>query len=158
MATAYAIGVWRLLHGSRAGTWGPPLLAVVGVGLVVAGVVLPDPQNGFPPGVPTPATPTSHSLAHNMSFLVIFGVLVVAAAIFARRDFGAGRPGWAVYSIVTAAAFLPVFSWMAHTRFAPSIGYLFQYLMILHGFLWHALLARRLLREARRTRLASPER
>src|SRR6516164_11303750 len=47
---ACAVGMRRTLRGSRGGTWGPLLIAVMGVGLIGAAFFRADPGLGFPPG------------------------------------------------------------------------------------------------------------
>jgi hypothetical membrane protein len=46
---AFAIGVQRSLNS----TIGAVLLALFGIGLLIAGVFSPDPVRGYPPGAPT---------------------------------------------------------------------------------------------------------
>lgn len=43
LVIAGALGVRRLLRGTRGGTWGPVLLAVYGLGLIGAGIFTADP-------------------------------------------------------------------------------------------------------------------
>jgi len=50
--TAYAVGMRRVLHPGRGGTWGPLLIGAFGVSQIVGGVFLADPGLGFPPGAP----------------------------------------------------------------------------------------------------------
>jgi hypothetical membrane protein len=45
---ASAVGMWRALHGTRGGTWGPLLLGLYGVGLIGAAMFTADPGMGFP--------------------------------------------------------------------------------------------------------------
>lgn len=149
LVIAFAIGVRRLLHGGRAGTWGPILLASFGLGLFGAGVFLPDPFGGFPPGAQTPTTPTVHSLVHIGCFLFIFISLVASTLVFARREFSAKHTGWGIYSIVTGTVFVVVWPAVAKTGYAAGMGLLFIFLMGLICFLWHTLLALRLLRALR---------
>src|SRR5215472_17226118 len=52
-----AIGLWRTLHGGASGTLAPVLIGLHGLLLVVVGVFVTDPVNGFSPGAVTPATP-----------------------------------------------------------------------------------------------------
>jgi hypothetical protein len=56
---ACAVGMWRVLRPGRGGTWGPFLVGVNGVGLVVAGIFVTDAGAGFPPGAPAGAPPLS---------------------------------------------------------------------------------------------------
>ncbi|WP_234800730.1 DUF998 domain-containing protein [Luteitalea pratensis] len=59
LVIAGAIGVRRVLHPGRGGTWGPLLLSVYGLGLIGAGVFPADPGQGFPPGTPMGAATLS---------------------------------------------------------------------------------------------------
>src|ERR1051325_9562011 len=47
-----AIGWGRVLAGRKAATWGPRLLMLFGVGMMLAGIFHPDPALGFPGGTP----------------------------------------------------------------------------------------------------------
>jgi hypothetical membrane protein len=48
LAIAYAVGMRRVLHQGRGGTWGPLLIGAYGAGLIAAGIFPPDPGFGFP--------------------------------------------------------------------------------------------------------------
>jgi len=47
---ACAVGMRRALRHGRGGTWAPLLVGLWGLGLIVAGIFLPDAAAGFPPG------------------------------------------------------------------------------------------------------------
>src|SRR5690348_5284254 len=49
---AFAIGLRRVLKGSRGGTWGPILIGLAGIGLFGAGIFTTDPIYGYPPSAP----------------------------------------------------------------------------------------------------------
>jgi hypothetical protein len=87
LAIAFAVGVRRLLHPGRAGTWGPVFIGAYGVGLVIAGIFGPDPSMGFPPGAPEgiPTSMSTHSAIHGAAFLVSLVGLVGSCIVFARR-------------------------------------------------------------------------
>src|SRR4029453_13915282 len=59
---ACAVGMWRVLHPGRSGTWGPLLVGGFGLGLILAGIFTTDPGAGFPPGAPAggPQQPRRH--------------------------------------------------------------------------------------------------
>ena len=80
----YAWGLWRRLHPGRAGTWGPILIGVYGLGLVTVGVFRTDPSNGFPPGVIETTGPSWHGAIHALGGLFTFLVLAAALAVFVR--------------------------------------------------------------------------
>jgi hypothetical membrane protein len=105
----YAVGLWRRLHPGRAGTWGPLLIGVYGLGLIVVGVFRTDPSNGFPPGVPTPTQPTSHGAIHALVGLFLFLALTAALAVFARLFFARKERGWAGYCLASAVLLLLIF-------------------------------------------------
>src|SRR5712691_3784947 len=50
LTIAGAVGMRRVLTGSRGGTWGPILVGIYGLGLIGAGFFVADPAWGFPPG------------------------------------------------------------------------------------------------------------
>jgi Protein of unknown function (DUF998) len=87
--TGAAVGMRRVLHPGRGGTWGPLLIGAVGVGMVAAGVFVADPADGFPPGTP-PGRPDTLSWHSGLHFLV--AGLAYLALIAASFVFAAGSP------------------------------------------------------------------
>ena len=78
LVIACAVGLRRALQRGRAGTWGPLLVGVYGLGLVGAGLFSADPVPGFPPGT-TPATQFStHGALHLLFSSVAFLSLIAA--------------------------------------------------------------------------------
>lgn len=65
----------------------PVLLGVAGVGFVLAGVFVMDPENGFPIGTPDgPVDSMSwHGVAHSVAAAVAFTALAAAAAVLTVR-------------------------------------------------------------------------
>ncbi len=111
LSIACALGVRRVLRGSRGGTWGPLLVAVYGAGLIAAGAFVADPMNGFPPGAPagSPSAVSWHGLLHLFSGAVGFVALISACFVFARRFAGLGQRAWCTYSVATGVLFLAAF-------------------------------------------------
>jgi len=110
LTIAGAVGMRRILHGNRGGTWGPLLVGIYGVGLIGAGFFVADPALGFPPGTPTNATAISwHGLMHFICGGVGFLALIAACFVFARRFAILGQRGWAAYSVATGAIFFAAF-------------------------------------------------
>jgi hypothetical protein len=103
---ALAVGVRRVLHPGRAGTWGPLLLGGLGTGLVIGGVFSTDPALGFPPGAPAgmPATMSWHAMLHSLGFFLAFSSLTAACFVLARGLASRGRRTWAVASVATGIA------------------------------------------------------
>jgi hypothetical protein len=112
LAIACATGMRRVLRGGPAGTWGPLLLGVFGVGTMVSAVFRADPTDGFPPGTPAGRVTAMswhgslHMAFSGMSFLA----LVAACFVLARRFTSQRQRGWAAYSRITGVIFLAGFA------------------------------------------------
>ncbi|HYW88508.1 MAG TPA: DUF998 domain-containing protein [Chloroflexota bacterium] len=92
---AGVLGLSRQLGGS----WGPRLLGVYGLALLVAGVFVTDPTHGYPAGAEN-ALPTTSGLLHGLAGLFCFNSLMIAVFVFGRYFSGRSR-GWAHYSLAT---------------------------------------------------------
>ena len=103
LTIAAAVGVRRALGGGRLGRVAPVLLALFGVGFIGAGLFVPDPAFGFPPGTPdtVPTHQSWQSVMHGVSAMVAFAFLVGACLTLGYRFARERRWGWAVYSVVT---------------------------------------------------------
>lgn len=150
----FALGVRRSLGGGRGVVWGPILLAVAGVGLILAGIFVTDPAFGYPPG--TPDGPTLHTSLHGSLHFFIGGLaffIGVSAAcfVFARRF--AGDPswrGWAAPSVVAGVVVLIfLLAYAAVAALVPGGGLagLLERVSIFTGLIWVALFAFRLLNQ-----------
>ena len=83
---ACAVGMRRIMRGSRGGTWGPWLIGILGADLIGAAFFRADPGLGFPPGTPADASTLSlHGLGHLIVGTVSFLSLIAACFVFARR-------------------------------------------------------------------------
>ena len=151
----FAVGVRQTLRSGRGATWGPILLAIVGIGLIVAGVFVTDPAYGYPPG--TPPGPAVHTTLHGSIHFFIGGVaffscLPASCFVLARRF--AGDPqwkGWAASSVAAGVLMLAFF--VAYAAVAAKVqggpaGFL-ERVSIGIGVVWMALFALRLLRQMR---------
>jgi hypothetical protein len=134
MTLAFAAGLRR----AGAGVWGPRLIAVFGLSLVLAGVFVADPALGFPVGTPAAATPVSwHGLAHFAVGAVGFGCVAAAGLVLGARFAAAGHRGWARYSRLTGVLFLATFAAVASGRpgtvpvFVAGVVALFTWLTLL---------------------------
>jgi len=103
LSVGFAVGMWRVLHPGRGGTWGPLLVAGFGTGLVAGGVFVPDPALGFPAGAPEgiPDDLSWHAVLHAVAPPVAFLSLILTCFVFVRRFVGLRRRGWAAYSGAT---------------------------------------------------------
>jgi hypothetical protein len=110
LVIAGAVGMKHDLRGSRAGTWGPLLVGIYGLGLIGAGIFVADPALGFPPGTPADAHNLSgHGIMHFVTGGIGFLALIVACFVFARRFSLLKQRGLAVFSILTGIFFFAAF-------------------------------------------------
>jgi len=109
---AGAVGLRMALRPGRGSTWAPRLVALTGVGLIVAGVFTTDAGAGFPPGSPAGAPAMSwHGVLHEVGFALSFVGAIGACGVFARRYAALGRRGWAVAAVATVVAVLVIAGW-----------------------------------------------
>ena len=89
----------------------PVLLGIAGVGVVLAGVFVMDPENGFPVGTPDgPADSMSwHGVAHSVAAAVAFTALAAAAVVLTVRAVRARQVSAAVgHGIVGLVLLVPI--------------------------------------------------
>jgi hypothetical protein len=148
-------GFRRAFRVGRGATLVPLLIAIYGVGLVGAGVFSPDPSYGYPPGAPLgPAASYSvHGTLHEVAGYMIFGPLIAACFVLARRfATQPRRRRWAAYSFLTGLA-IPAFIAGAFNAWASghatNFGGVFQRMAIIAGWGWIALVALRTMRDTK---------
>jgi hypothetical protein len=110
---ACAVGMWRVLRQGRSSTWGPLLVGVLGVGLIVAGVFVTDAGAGFPPGAPAgaPEHITWHGILHEVGFIVASVSWTAACFVFLRRFAALKQRGWVAAGVAAPVAVLVIDSW-----------------------------------------------
>jgi hypothetical membrane protein len=98
-----AVGLRSVVRTGPGSRWGPILIGLAGVGIVLAGVFVTDPGYGYPPGAPAgmPTTASWHGQIHDFVSLFVFGGLAAAMLVMARRFVGEGSR-WTLYSRVSA--------------------------------------------------------
>jgi hypothetical membrane protein len=136
---AFAYGLRRAVPSGKGSTWGPILLGTFGLGLLLSGVFVIDPGNGYPAGVA--AVTTLHGTLHTIFGASVFASLPAACVVLSRRwTHGAGGKVWVAYSVLTAVLMLASFvaSWDG-----ALLG-LYQRLSIGVGWTWIVPLATRL--------------
>lgn len=140
LLTAGAVGMRRVLHPGRAGTWGPLLIAAFGLSLIAGGVFVADPAFGFPPGTPEgpPPSVSTMGILHGLAFAAGMVSLIAAFFVFARRFGSAGERGWAWYSVINGVLFVLVLALGMTTQ-----DFRILTLVILLGWTWLALAAAR---------------
>jgi hypothetical membrane protein len=141
LVTAFAVGL-RHRHDRRAV---PVLLALVGIGLIGAGVFPADPLNGYPPGTPAVAARTVEGSLHRIFSTPVFTALPAAAIVVGRRAGRRGRRAWARYSTASGVLLLACFV-LTSVGFAQVPGLvdvagLLQRLTLGVGFAWLTTLA-----------------
>lgn len=141
-----AVGLARVLTDGPGRRWGPRLIGLAGIGLVLAGVFVTDPAQGYPRGAPLgmPANPSWHGLLHLLVSTFVFFGLPAAMVVMARRFRGEGTR-WALYcwlSAVGTLAFIVVAG-----RFT-SVSGLLQRIAIVLMLGWVAQIMWRFRREA----------
>lgn len=162
LCIAFAVGLRRVWRTGRASVWGPLLVGLFGLGLVVAGVFVAEPGGGYPPGAPLAGSPqTLHGWVHGINGLLLFNVVLPAACFVIARRFAADplHRHWAKYSWMTGVFILGVSILstfilpIAEYAGLPMIDGLIQRVEISAGWIWLSLIALRLLRETRTARL-----
>ena len=111
LVMAAAIGMRQALRTGQGRTWGPILIGLFGVGMILAAIFTADPVDGFPPGTPLgpPTTITTIGLLHFVTSLVGVSAWIAATFVFARRFAALGQRGWAIFSTATGCLFLLAF-------------------------------------------------
>jgi hypothetical protein len=102
LVSCSAIGLRAALAPGIGATWAPLLHGLAGLGLILDGVFVQDPEHGYPPGAPTVAIASVHGTIHFIDAIVTLSLLVIACFVIARRFVREPHwRGWATYSIVT---------------------------------------------------------
>jgi hypothetical protein len=162
LCLAFAVGLRRIWRTGRASVWGPRLVGLFGLGLVIAGVFVTDPGQGYPPGAPLGGgEQTWHGWVHGINALLFFLVALPGSCFVLSRRFAAEPQTrrWATYSWMTGALILlislPINTFVLpfayHAGF-PVVEGLLQRVEIIMGWVWLALTALNLWREARKAR------
>lgn len=147
LAVLAAIGLRSLLRGGKGGTWGPLLIGIYGVGMMMAGIFPPDPGLGFPSGAPE-GMPTSMSVSaalHSAAFFIAFIGLIAATIVFSRRFASLGEHRWKTYCIATAVIAPLLF--VLGTVFSSWVGVIMAFAGVV-AFGWVSALTNRLRIEA----------
>jgi hypothetical membrane protein len=139
LVVAFALGLRLRRHG----WWLPVLVALVGIGLLGAGLCTCDPINGYPPGTPLAPVATTSGTLHNAFSTLVFLGLPIACLVAARRE--RRRRAFAAYSVASAVTLLGLFV-LAALGFAQDpallpVGGLMQRLCLVVGLTWLTVLA-----------------
>lgn len=143
-----AVGIRRAIKGQRAGTWGPLMIGLYGVGLIAAGLFVPDPMKGFPPGMPGGTISTS-GIMHLVSGMVGFTGLIAACFVFARRFKGLKQKSMMILSLKTGIIFFISFFGIAvfsqqDDSVVTVVNLVFSFAVVL-SWIWLSTICSRLL-------------
>ena len=138
-----AVGVRRVIRGTRAGTWGPILFGVFGLGMLGAAAFPADPAPGFPPGTPDTVTFTQAGMMHFVFGALTFYSLIASCFVFARRFFGLGDRTWGTASVLVGLFFFLSFSSLAAGISGPA-SMLTLYAAVTVSMLWHSAVTRKI--------------
>ena len=146
---ACAVGMRKVMRGSRGGTWGPILIAVLGVGLMFAAFFRADPGLGFPPGTPANANTLSwHGMGHLIVGTIAFIALIAVCFVFARRFASQRQYGWSIYSAVTGVLFFVSLAGLSTGHLWMNSAFVFT---TLNALVWVSVMAAKLLIEQHAT-------
>ena len=153
----FALGLRQVLRSGKGALWGPLLLGIFGLSLLIAGFFVTDPSLGYYPPGTSSSTHTLHGTIHGANAPLAFGSLAIAIFVLARRF--ASDPawrGWAIYSLITGILFVGFFIACLAVAVLDQRGVLpnspaglLERIAIIIGWVWIALLALRLLRQVR---------
>lgn len=148
----FAIGLRGALGGGKGATWGPIMVMVAALGLVVGGLVPTDPALGYPTNETGP--PSAAAAIHQIAGLLIFAGIAAAAFIIARLIAEDGR-GWAIYSrasgvLIIALAFAAGIADRLDTLdiWRPGPAGLLEQISLIVGYIWLIMIARHYLRQS----------
>jgi hypothetical protein len=113
LLVAGAVGLRRVLRSGRGRTWGPILIGLNGIGLIMAGVFVTDAGAGFPPGAPAgaPERISWHGALHEVGFVLASVSWLAACFVLLRRFVALRQRGWVMAGIAAPAAYLVVAAW-----------------------------------------------
>ena len=150
LALALAYGLQRALQSRGGSKWVFILFYIVAIGFLGTGFFATDPMSGYPPGTPAMLIPpTVIGSLHLLFASFIFG-LPMACFVLARLFALQGEHNWAVYSRVTAIAFIIIYliGMAGFLQVEGLVNYagLFQRISTTIGLAWMMLLPLHLLK------------
>lgn len=149
LTLALAFGLPSVMTGLS--TWAAILLGIFGLGFLGTGPFITDPVNGYPPGTPPLVLPPSPIGSLHFFFAALAFGLPAACFVFASYFAKHGDGNWALYSRLTAIAFISTYAialagFLQVEALIPYAG-LWQRIALTIGLLWMTLLALRLMKQ-----------
>jgi hypothetical membrane protein len=138
---AFALGLRLRFPSGKGSTFGPLLIALFGLGLLVSGIFTTDPPQGGATSM------TTSGAIHDLAFLLVLAAIVAACFVFARRfRREATWRGYGLYSFITGFLVLGLLAaFILHGDGAPVAG-LLQRVLVAVFFLWVEVIALRAVR------------
>ncbi|WP_281689489.1 DUF998 domain-containing protein [Pseudonocardia thermophila] len=106
LTLAGALGLRQALRGSPGGVWAPRLVAVTGIGLVLAGPFVLQGGGGFPVGDPGVPGMTASTIGHLVVGTIAFAALIAANFVAGHHYSRTGQARLARGSRLAGAVFL----------------------------------------------------
>ena len=104
-----AFGLRKVLQSESKTTWVPILITMVGIGFLGTGFFATDPLSGYPRGTPPMLLPPTLIGALHVFFAAFIFGLPLACFMMVRFFNDQGERNWALYSKLTAVAFIMVY-------------------------------------------------
>jgi hypothetical protein len=148
-----AAAALRSRIAGRLGTAATILLAVHGLGQIVAGIFTLDPSNGFPAGAPAglPETVSTHGNLHGLGFGLSMLSWVLLLFVLARHHARATRRRWAVASVACAIALV-----VTAACLMTDFGTVLLYVVLTAAWLFSSATLRQLRTHARHQKPVDP--
>jgi hypothetical membrane protein len=153
----FASGLRQTFRSGKGSVWGPLLMGIFGLSLIIAGIFVTDPSLGYYPPGTSSSTQTLHGMLHGINAPLAFGSLTAAIFVLARRF--ASDPAWrnwGLYSLITGILCIVSFIACLATAVLDKQGTLpnsptglLERIAIIVGWGWIALVALRLLLQMR---------
>ena len=158
LTLCFAVGLKRMLKTGIASLSGPVMFAIIGIGLILAGIFVTDPCLGYPLHSPPRSPESLHGTIHNLAALTVFLTLPAICFVMGRRF--ARDPiwrSWSMLSRIAGALVLIFFAWFFTSVSASADALsveavhagLLERITSMIGCFWMSALAFRFIRVAR---------
>src|SRR5215207_183799 len=139
-----AYGLQMALPSRDESKWGLILFYMVAIGFLGDGLFVTDPLNGYPPGTSVLAVSLTLSGSIHLLFASFIFGLPTACLVLAQLFAAQGQHNWAIYSRVTAIAFIIIYligmAGFLQVEGLVSYAGLFQRISLTIGLAWMTLL------------------